>query len=131
MDPRRTEDEFDGKKRIAEQRRRDASCQALDVTASGATMRFMSMPTLALVSAMIAAASSPMLAQAPRPGPEDGQTTSQAQPTVPPEAPATQTGKERLGNKWMDEQRTDNCNVPIDKRGTKSRPDTCPDRPTR
>ncbi len=36
------------------------------------------------------------------------------------------TGKERLGKKWMDEQRIDNCNVPIDKRGTKSRPSTCP-----
>ena len=35
------------------------------------------------------------------------------------------TGKERLGKKWMDEQRTDNCKVPIDKRGTKPRLDTC------
>jgi len=36
------------------------------------------------------------------------------------------TGKERLGEKWMDEQRIDNCNVPIDKQGTKPRPNTCP-----
>ena len=35
------------------------------------------------------------------------------------------TGKERLGRKWMDEQRIDNCNVPIDKRGAKPRLDTC------
>jgi len=42
----------------------------------------------------------------------------------PAEAP-TLTGKERLGRKWTDEQRIDNCNVPIDKRGTKSRPSTC------
>jgi hypothetical protein len=35
------------------------------------------------------------------------------------------TGKERLGNKSMDEQRVDNCKVPIDRRGTKPRPDTC------
>jgi hypothetical protein len=35
------------------------------------------------------------------------------------------TGKERLGTKWMDEQRIDNCKVPIDKRGTKPRQDTC------
>jgi hypothetical protein len=35
------------------------------------------------------------------------------------------TGKERLGRKWMDEQRIDNCNVPIDKRGTKPRPNAC------
>jgi hypothetical protein len=36
------------------------------------------------------------------------------------------TGKERLGRKWTDEQRIDNCKVPPDKRGTKPRPDTCP-----
>jgi hypothetical protein len=35
------------------------------------------------------------------------------------------TGKERLGRKWMDEQRMDNCKVPIDKRGSKPRLDTC------
>jgi hypothetical protein len=35
------------------------------------------------------------------------------------------TGKERLGRKWMDEQRIDNCKVPIEKRGTKPRLDTC------
>ena len=35
------------------------------------------------------------------------------------------TGKERLGPKWTDEQRIDNCKVPIDKRGTKPRPSTC------
>jgi hypothetical protein len=35
------------------------------------------------------------------------------------------TGKERLGDKWNDEQRIDNCKVPPDKRGRKPRPDTC------
>ena len=40
------------------------------------------------------------------------------------------TGKERLGRKWMDEQRIDNCKVPIDKRGTKPRPSACPAVPT-
>ena len=35
------------------------------------------------------------------------------------------TGKERLGRKWMDDQRIDNCKVPIDKRGTKPRFYTC------
>lgn len=35
------------------------------------------------------------------------------------------TGKERLGDKWSDEQRLDNCKVPLDKRGAKPRPDTC------
>ena len=42
----------------------------------------------------------------------------------------TLTGKERLGKKWMDEQRIDNCNVPPDKRGTRPRPATCPHVPT-
>jgi hypothetical protein len=42
-----------------------------------------------------------------------------------PEESKVLTGKERLGNKWMDEQRVDNCKVPIDRRGTKPRPDTC------
>src|SRR4029078_3237584 len=38
----------------------------------------------------------------------------------------TRTGKERIGRKWMDEQRIDNCNVPIDKRGSRPRPRLCP-----
>ena len=37
----------------------------------------------------------------------------------------TLTGKERLGEKWKDEQRIDNCKVPLDKRGAKPRPETC------
>jgi hypothetical protein len=41
-------------------------------------------------------------------------------------SPATLTGKERLGRKWKDEQRIDNCNVPVDKRGTRPRPSACP-----
>ena len=45
-------------------------------------------------------------------------------------APRTLTGKERLGRKWMDEQRIDNCNVPIDMRGTRPRPSVCPHAPT-
>jgi hypothetical protein len=35
------------------------------------------------------------------------------------------TGKERLGEKWKDEQRVDNCKVPLDKQGPKPRPDGC------
>jgi hypothetical protein len=42
----------------------------------------------------------------------------------------TLTGKERLGRKWMDEQRIDNCNVPVDKRGTKQRSASCSHVPT-
>ena len=42
----------------------------------------------------------------------------------------TLTGKERLGRKWTDEQRIDNCNVPPDKRGTKPRSSVCPHAPS-
>jgi hypothetical protein len=44
--------------------------------------------------------------------------------TVGP-ARAELTGKERLGAKWKDEQRVDNCKVPLEKRGAKARPDSC------
>jgi hypothetical protein len=40
------------------------------------------------------------------------------------------TGKERLGRKWTDEQRIDNCNVPPDKRGTKPRSSVCSHSPS-
>ena len=40
------------------------------------------------------------------------------------------TGKERLGRKWTDEQRIDNCHVPVDKRGTKPRSAACPGAPS-
>ena len=40
------------------------------------------------------------------------------------------TGKERLGPKWTDEQRIDNCHVPIDKRGAKARPSACSGAPS-
>jgi hypothetical protein len=39
----------------------------------------------------------------------------------------TGTAKERLGGKASDEQRVDNCKVPIDLRGQKPRPDECGD----
>jgi hypothetical protein len=44
---------------------------------------------------------------------------------LPSNAPTALTGKERLGRKWMDEQRIDNCKVPIDKRGTRPRSSAC------
>jgi hypothetical protein len=43
-----------------------------------------------------------------------------------PHSGPVRTGKERLGDKWTDEQRVDNCKVPIEKRGKKPRPGTCP-----
>ena len=39
----------------------------------------------------------------------------------------TRTGKERLGGKASDEQRVDNCKVPLELRGSKPRPGDCPD----
>jgi hypothetical protein len=39
----------------------------------------------------------------------------------------TRTAKERLGPKANDEQRVDNCKVPLDRRGPKPRPDQCND----
>jgi hypothetical protein len=44
---------------------------------------------------------------------------------TPEKAPAVLTLKERLGAKWKDEQRVDNCNIPPEKRGSKPRPDRC------
>ena len=43
------------------------------------------------------------------------------------QAGSTRTGKERLGGKASDEQRVDNCKVPLDLRGSTPRPDDCGD----
>lgn len=56
------------------------------------------------------------------------QTAPNAEAAVP-NRPSL-TGKERMGRKWMDEQRIDNCNVPIDKRGSRPRSSTCPHVPS-
>ena len=60
--------------------------------------------------------------------PADAQESTRLNQPAPNAAtsPATLTGKERLGRKWRDEQRIDNCNVPIDKRGSRPRPSVCP-----
>jgi hypothetical protein len=50
--------------------------------------------------------------------PRDGAAT-------PKESGAALTLKERLGAKWKDEQRVNNCKVPPEKRGSKPRPDRC------
>jgi len=54
-------------------------------------------------------------------------TTAVGQKAEPQELPPppTRTGKERLGRKWNDEQRVDNCNVPLELRGPKPRPNDC------
>ena len=60
---------------------------------------------------------------------EDGKANAMSNFTT--QAPRSGlTGKERLGPKWTDEQRIDNCHVPSDKRGSKSRPDNCSNTPS-
>ncbi len=53
------------------------------------------------------------------------QSSAAAAPAPTQAAGPVRTGKERLGNKWSDEQRIDNCKVPPDKRGSRPRPDAC------
>ena len=48
-----------------------------------------------------------------------------ASPTAENEGSKSLTGKETLAGKATDEQRVNNCKVPIEKRGTKPRPDGC------
>jgi hypothetical protein len=60
---------------------------------------------------------------------EDGKPDRSAPGTATAMRPAL-TGKERLGPKWTDEQRLDNCHVPVDKRGTRPRPSACPNLPS-
>jgi len=54
-----------------------------------------------------------------------GAANQSAGTTTPGNEPGQLTGKERLGEKWKDEQRIDNCKVPPDKRGIKPRPSSC------
>ena len=84
-------------------------------------MRSTSSGTLALFALCITLAICPAL-------PANAQDSA-GRPAPDPASP-TQTGKERLGRKWMDEQRIDNCNVPVDKRGSKRRPSACLHAPT-
>jgi hypothetical protein len=42
-----------------------------------------------------------------------------------PEKADPKTLKERLGDKASDEQRVNNCKVPVEQRGSKPRPDRC------
>jgi hypothetical protein len=82
---------------------------------------------LVLATALVAL--SPVFGQAPSPIIQQ-RTEGQAGEAAPPNVSGTLTGKERLGRKWSDEQRLDNCNVPIDKRGTRPRPSACVHAPT-
>jgi hypothetical protein len=55
-----------------------------------------------------------------------GRSPAAIDPKAPPSMIDSLTGKERLGRKWMDEQRIDNCKVPADKQGGKLRSSACP-----
>jgi hypothetical protein len=62
---------------------------------------------------------------------EDGQRDRGGAAAVPAQTRArVLTGKERLGPKWTDEQRIDNCNVPVDRRGIRPRPSACANNPS-
>ena len=52
-----------------------------------------------------------------------GDGSAQAATTQP--AAPVRTSKERLGNKWSDEQRVDNCKVSPERRGPRPRPERC------
>jgi hypothetical protein len=85
------------------------------------TMQFLVKQTFALT----------LMAASLAPVDVSGQSSSRANSgqalgtTTPSPGAVGLTGKERLSEKWKDEQRVDNCKVPLDKRGTKSRPDSC------
>jgi hypothetical protein len=77
-------------------------------------------PALALLFAIAGAADG--LAQDRTPAGGDS--------TTAPNTINSLTGKERLGRKWKDEQRIDNCKVPADKQGARPRSSACPHIPT-
>jgi hypothetical protein len=83
-------------------------------------------PPLALLCLLVIASLSASLAQEAGPAASDSAVILRPGTALISNAPKILTGKERLGEKWTDEQRTDNCKVPLDKRGPKPRPDTCP-----
>ncbi|HKU95996.1 MAG TPA: hypothetical protein VJR58_12005 [Vineibacter sp.] len=80
------------------------------------------LPWCVLVTALAVCSAAPLRAQQ-RPTADPPQADRPQ--TAPVTPPSPRTGKERLGGKWTDEQRLDNCKVPPDKRGPKPRPDAC------
>ena len=62
---------------------------------------------------------------------QDGSLTKPHQTPRPLARQRIATDRKRaLGKKWMDEQRIDNCNVPVGKRGSKPRSSACPHVPS-
>jgi hypothetical protein len=92
-------------------------------------MRLTHSRRLALLAPIVIALSSPVPAQEQPPTAGDRAAAPGAETSSSSSPPEVLTGKERLGEKWKDEQRMDNCNVSPDKRGPKPRPDTCPSAP--
>lgn len=84
-------------------------------------MHLVSQSLLAAALLMAVATTVPVHAQPRQPA-----ALPQADRPPSPAPSPSRTGKERLGGKWTDEQRLDNCKVPLDKRGTKPRPASCP-----
>jgi hypothetical protein len=82
-------------------------------------------PTSMLAAAIlmaVALVSASLAQEKPQPQPRDAASPlSDDAETSPTDRPLT--GKERLARKWMDEQRADDCKVPVDKRGPTPRPD--------
>jgi hypothetical protein len=77
---------------------------------------------------LVIAAAAPATAQEQKPA-APAAAPPQAEAPAPAKARAL-SGKERLSEKWTDEQRVDNCKVPPGKRGPTPRPDACPSAPT-
>jgi hypothetical protein len=84
-------------------------------------MFFAATRVLAIILMAIPLASYSTGAQMPNPSNSDRRMDSVA----PSNGTTRLTAKERLGEKWNDEQRVDNCKVPPEKRGTKPRPNDC------
>ena len=80
-----------------------------------------------IVQAGIMALAAAAFAQDQAPAGNDRARTSGTATASPARPAELLTAKERLSEKWTDEQRVDNCKVPIDNRGPKPRPDTCSD----
>jgi hypothetical protein len=84
------------------------------------TVKLLLSPALALAFAILGASYGSA---------QDG-TSAGGDPTAAPTTIDSLTGKERLGRKWMDKQRIDNCKVPADKQGARPRSSACPHVPT-
>jgi hypothetical protein len=73
------------------------------------------------IAVMLVAAPVPGFAKAAEASAASHQSAAESQP----DNADPKTLKERLGDKASDEQRVNNCKVPVDQRGSKSRPDRC------